>query len=72
MHYYLELTTQLDRVVVLSNDAGSYSQALTETGISQSGAGYGAGTGHRVYCLPDEVGNRVFIATGGWIIDYWR
>ena len=35
VHYYLELTTQLDRVIILADDAGSYSQALTETGINQ-------------------------------------
>ena len=35
VHYYLELTGQLDRVVVLSCDAVAFSQALRETGISR-------------------------------------
>ncbi len=35
VHYYLELTSQLDRVIVLSSDALSYSQALRETGIGR-------------------------------------
>ena len=33
IHYYLELSPQLDRVVVLAGDASFYSQALDETGI---------------------------------------
>ena len=33
IHYYLELSPQLDRVVVLAGDASFYSQALGETGI---------------------------------------
>jgi len=35
VHYYLELTSQLDRVIVIAGDAASYSQALQETGISR-------------------------------------
>jgi signal transduction histidine kinase len=33
IHYYLELSPQLDRVIVLAGDASFYSQALSETGI---------------------------------------
>ena len=33
LHYYLELTPQLDRVIVLAGDASLYSQALDETGM---------------------------------------
>lgn len=33
VHYYLELTSQMDRVVVLAVDAGYYSDALHQTGI---------------------------------------
>jgi len=35
VHYYLELTSQLDRVVVLAADALYYTDALATTGISQ-------------------------------------
>jgi signal transduction histidine kinase len=35
VHYYLELTSQLDRVVILAADALYYTDALAATGISQ-------------------------------------
>ena len=34
VHYYLELSPQLDRVIVVAGDATLYSRALSETGIS--------------------------------------
>lgn len=34
IHYYLELTGQMDRVVVLATDALFYTEAIRETGIS--------------------------------------
>jgi signal transduction histidine kinase len=33
VHYYLELSPQMDRVIVLAGDASLYGQALDETGI---------------------------------------